>query len=443
MIFALMMSGIFLSNTDPQIGGWVGLIFLVVPSVAVFKPLPQLYLGNKAFSASVAIFVGLITSAVSLAERENAKKETTQAELNVLNEQQQSLMEANSAKHQVALEALLAEVSGLQANITQLEAEIGVLQSNITHLEADISKRTEENDILRVEKRQLQNFADESAYKSREKNAELQDIISSLENQLALYRTPIAPLIEEIVALIRDETFISALQKLEELKSLPLFDHQTLNIFINEAEQLVRPIPSNDYSRNLDAYRFLARLAPENPNYVNKINFYEQKLTEKERRAELNAIYSIISLSDDLNVHKEKMAEAALNLIKSRKCSRQQIDDDNGGWIKSNQRAGQYFMDCGNQRVWFNPIGTGNVYTDNAVPESTAAQICRSGISEQTTVTPNFHFFDRGYNVHSPGKSVTYVQGFDVINGFGVKMKYRAYCLIQPSGALEITLQRK
>ncbi|MHC0054930.1 hypothetical protein [Actibacterium sp. D379-3] len=60
IVVALIITGMILATVAPQVGVWVGLAFLVVPLVAVFKPLPQLYLGNRAFSASVAFFVGLI-----------------------------------------------------------------------------------------------------------------------------------------------------------------------------------------------------------------------------------------------------------------------------------------------------------------------------------------------------------------------------------------------
>ena len=43
--------------TTPQIGLWVGLAFLLVPLVALLKPLPQLHLGHRAFSIAVAVIV--------------------------------------------------------------------------------------------------------------------------------------------------------------------------------------------------------------------------------------------------------------------------------------------------------------------------------------------------------------------------------------------------
>lgn len=65
IVAALIIAGMILATVAPQVGVWVGLAFLVVPLVAVFKPLPQLHLGNRVFNACVAFFVGLMTTAAS------------------------------------------------------------------------------------------------------------------------------------------------------------------------------------------------------------------------------------------------------------------------------------------------------------------------------------------------------------------------------------------
>lgn len=65
IVVALTIVGMILATVAPQVGVWVGLTFLVVPLVALIRPLPQLHLGHRAFSASVAFFVGLMTTAAS------------------------------------------------------------------------------------------------------------------------------------------------------------------------------------------------------------------------------------------------------------------------------------------------------------------------------------------------------------------------------------------
>tara|TARA_B100000902_G_C26718901_1_gene625614 strand:- start:205 stop:507 length:303 start_codon:yes stop_codon:yes gene_type:complete len=100
-------------------------------------------------------------------------------------------------------------------------------------------------------------------------------------------------------------------------------------------------------------------------------------------------------------------------------------------------------MDCGDRRVWFDPKAENAVYADTAISESEASEMCKVAIKKQMLTEPSFHFFDTSYTVHSPRKAVTYLQGFDVKNAFGTKMKYRAYCLIQPSRSLELSLVAK
>jgi hypothetical protein len=100
-------------------------------------------------------------------------------------------------------------------------------------------------------------------------------------------------------------------------------------------------------------------------------------------------------------------------------------------------------MDCGKQRVWFNPKSPNTVYADRAISESKASEMCKNAIKRQALTQPDFHYLDTSYTVHNPRKAVTYVQGFDVKNAFGSKMEYRAYCLIQPSGSLELSLTNK
>lgn len=65
IVLVLTIAGMILATAAPHIGVWVGLAFLVIPFFAIFKPLPQLHLGHRAFSAFIAFFVGLLTTAAS------------------------------------------------------------------------------------------------------------------------------------------------------------------------------------------------------------------------------------------------------------------------------------------------------------------------------------------------------------------------------------------
>ena len=165
----------------------------------------------------------------------------------------------------------------------------------------------------------------------------------------------------------------------------------------------------------------------------------QRKIKNRLDKNKIDEIAKLISVSDDLNKHRTAMARAALKLVETGKCSHAQIKEY-GGWVTSGQRSGQYFMDCGKQRVWFNPSAANTVYADRSVPETKAREMCQNAIKREALTKPKFHFFDTSYTVHNPRKAVTYIQGFEVVNAFGAKIKYRAFCLIQPSGNLELSL---
>lgn len=74
IVFALMVVGMIVAVTAPQIGFWVGLAFLVVPLAALFKPLPQLHLGHRGFSIAVAVFVGMMTTLASVGSNADNQK---------------------------------------------------------------------------------------------------------------------------------------------------------------------------------------------------------------------------------------------------------------------------------------------------------------------------------------------------------------------------------
>lgn len=76
-----MILGMALAAAAPMLGLWVGLIFLLVPLFAIFKPLPSLHLGNRGFSFSVSSFVGLTTTLASI----GAESERVAAELRETN----------------------------------------------------------------------------------------------------------------------------------------------------------------------------------------------------------------------------------------------------------------------------------------------------------------------------------------------------------------------
>jgi archaellum component FlaC len=338
------------------------------------------------------------------------------------------------------------QIASTPPDIQQLRDQLSKLKKSI---ESDQKSSAQKDDLNKELEQQVTDLSIEKIVESAKIEAKYKDTVAqlttevaNLKDELSAYKTPVAPLIEGILSEISDEKFDAAYAGILSLRELPLYDANTNDDFIDAATAAVRPIPSSEYDRNLAAYKFLLKLAPENSKYLEKVNSYEQKIADAKEKKQIDDIVELISGSDDLSKYRTKMAKAVLELIKTGKCSRKQVEYY-GVWVKSSERKGQYFMDCGSQRVWFDPKSNTGVYADRAISESRASAMCRNAISMQVLASPNFHFFDTSYTVHDPRKAVTYVQGFDVKNAFGTKMKYRAYCLIQPTGDLDLSLVNK
>ena len=356
-------------------------------------------------------------------------------------------LEARNSELSKNLQILKAEQrASTPPDIQELRAKIEQLESSNDSYRKSFTEQSEKIKKLKTEVKNLESMIAveraEQETESQKESEQLRTEITNLREEIEAYQTPLAPLIEEINSKISEENFLGAYTDILSLREFPLYEAEANNVFIETALKVVKPIPAAEQRRNLEAYKFLLKLAPDNVKYIEKVNYYEQKISDANEKKKIDDIVGIISVSDDLAKYRSKMAKAALELIKAGKCTRSQIKYY-GGWVKSGERSGQYFMDCGKQRVWFNPKSPNTVYADRAISESKASEMCKNAIKRQALTQPDFHYLDTSYTVHNPRKAVTYVQGFDVKNAFGSKMKYRAYCLIQPSGNLELSLMNK
>ena len=83
-----------------------------------------------------------------------------------------------------------------------------------------------------------------------------------------------------------------------------------------------------------------------------------------------------------------------------------------------------------------------NTLTRKAFPEWESREICERKIkrSAQYPSTVDIHHF-LGYasTVHDNGRR-TIVQEFTAKNGFGLELKFEAWCLIMPNGSVEISI---
>jgi len=149
----------------------------------------------------------------------------------------------------------------------------------------------------------------------------------------------------------------------------------------------------------------------------------------------LNAIH----VSDDLDKHAAKMVASAKRLVRKGKCTFEQLEEF-GGWVKSGKRSGQYFLDCGEARYWFNPNSNSPV-TKSAdhLSEATARDACWKFIKNEAP-RARIQALNNSYTKHKVG-SVTFRQGFKVKNAFGQTLKYYANCVIQNDRTMKTSIQ--
>lgn len=59
IVVLLLLGSAFLSAASPKLGLYVAIALLVLPGLALLKPMPKLKLGHRGFSLTVLLFVGL------------------------------------------------------------------------------------------------------------------------------------------------------------------------------------------------------------------------------------------------------------------------------------------------------------------------------------------------------------------------------------------------
>jgi len=159
--------------------------------------------------------------------------------------------------------------------------------------------------------------------------------------------------------------------------------------------------------------------------------------------ADLNAdanFLEALRLSDDLNKYAVNMLSAAKKLVSSQKCTNGEVKDF-GGWVKSSQRKGFYFLDCGGTRHWINPSKSSSISGAKYIPESTARDMCWAHLRREIPGA-SIQALNTSYTKHLVG-SVTFTAGFKAKNTYGNTNKYYAYCLIQSDRSMEVTIQQR
>lgn len=162
IIFGLLVASLILSAFSPQAGFYVGLALLIVPGVAVFKPLPKYGLGHRGFSLSVALLVGLFVTALNASMIETADREALAA-LKIsdpdayLEELEASdrtvwleeMAEIDPERHVVALEEERVRIAAEEARRAEEEAERAAQKAIKDAKQAEIVRIAEEKEAAR------------------------------------------------------------------------------------------------------------------------------------------------------------------------------------------------------------------------------------------------------------------------------------------------------
>ncbi len=157
-------------------------------------------------------------------------------------------------------------------------------------------------------------------------------------------------------------------------------------------------------------------------------------------------LWDIDGENDLTNAEKQVVKRGALKVLR---------DEANCAEIttgyRSGSRKGAYYVTCNAKNggspfnVWFTPdeVKSGNILAvPKAYPETQSRQACEQIINEHISHPSTLdihHVFGYATKVHNNGNR-TVIQEFTAKNGFGLELKYRARCVIQPNGSLEITI---
>lgn len=154
-------------------------------------------------------------------------------------------------------------------------------------------------------------------------------------------------------------------------------------------------------------------------------------------------IHTAMSKSDDYSKHRDEFNAAGVELVRNGACSVPDLNEYGGFW-RSTKRKNGYFIDCKGKRVNYTLGDISSATLVEPVLESVATDLCREAINGETRHTaPKFHLLDHATKVFGNG-NVGVTQGFSAKNGLGIKMDYRAYCIVTPSRQVEIqSLEQK
>ncbi|MDB2424145.1 hypothetical protein N9X05_19750 [Paracoccaceae bacterium] len=181
----------------------------------------------------------------------------------------------------------------------------------------------------------------------------------------------------------------------------------------------------------------------ENIRFLQHYGVINQKIERKDSlendEIRISELMAILEPSDDISKYSDQMINAVIKIITTQKCKLNEIRDF-GGWVKSEKKKDNYFVDCGGKRIWLNPKLGSEIYTVNPINEANAQKICWKAIKDNTFKKPKFHIFDSSYWTSLNG-SATYVQGFSITSDLGFTKNFFGTCMIESDGRYEISIQ--
>ena len=68
--------------------------------------------------------------------------------------------------------------------------------------------------------------------------------------------------------------------KLQWMRALKEIKPDAYNIELDKLEDAAKRIPASEITKNIDAYKYLAKLEPDNKFYADKVSYYKGKLED-------------------------------------------------------------------------------------------------------------------------------------------------------------------
>ncbi|HDZ53555.1 hypothetical protein LCGC14_0045100 [marine sediment metagenome] len=162
IILGLVFGSVIVSVISPHLGFYLGLALLIVPLIALIKPLPQIGLGHRGFSFSVAFFVGIMATMIGYSTMQSVDLEAMsalkaadpEAYLAELEKKDRDiwlteLEEIDPERHAVAIEEERVRLAAQEARRSEEEAERAAQKVIDDAKQAEIVRIAEEKEAAK------------------------------------------------------------------------------------------------------------------------------------------------------------------------------------------------------------------------------------------------------------------------------------------------------